>query len=98
MALVCALPACVDAVDALPDAAVAEPAAAVAEPAAAVALAVAASDVAVLETVTQAEPVYTRISLDTVLKYRAPVSRAAPSLSSVGLADLLPKKRSSNAS
>jgi hypothetical protein len=45
----------------------------------------------VVDTGTHALPVYTRISGTAVLKYSAPVSRAFPSLSTVGLLDFAPR-------
>lgn len=45
-----------------------------------------------------AAPVYTLISFATLLKYRAPVNNALPSLSSVGSEDLAPRYLSSKLS
>ena len=42
-------------------------------------------------TAIQTLPVYTRISLSVLLKYKAPVSNAAPSLSSAGSEALTPR-------
>ena len=46
----------------------------------------------------QAEPVHTNKLDDVVFQYKAPVSKAFPSLSTDGALDLEPKYRSSNAS
>tara|TARA_R110000868_G_scaffold105298_2_gene289610 strand:+ start:1656 stop:1850 length:195 start_codon:yes stop_codon:yes gene_type:complete len=52
--------------------------------AAAAAEAAALIDVAVLDIVAHAEPVHTNIVLEVELKYRAPVKRVSPSLSTLG--------------
>jgi hypothetical protein len=54
--------------------------------------------VAVGATAAHEEPPYTFISFDELLKYNAPVTRASPSLSSVGSEVLLPKYLSSKLS
>ena len=46
----------------------------------------------------QVVPLYTRNSLDTVLKYKSPVVKAFPSLSNVGLLEKAPKYVSSKLS
>ena len=46
----------------------------------------------------QLEPLYTRMELAVVLKCSAPVTKASPSLSTVGLELLAPKYLSSNES